>query len=294
MQPTRKRLHIQEVSVRDGFQIEPKFVPTDEKVELINGLSRTGLAKIEVTSFTSPKAIPMLRDAEEVMGRIRRVPGVEYDLSVDAGRLHHCWIHRLHFSNERDAAARSETHRSAAGLTRTDEARGSDSCARIRIVPRRILRDVRLESGLRFGRFGRRRCSGADRTGDVGGDSALRRPGRTHAHGFRFDLNQHGEEQRVNDRRDHERRAVVRRHQPRRSFSEGEIPHASIGAKLLPARLSCKCLRQPTAPRDLCNWTTDYVSRLVLREACVAHPRVGHRPRRGVPGIDGDGLRSEI
>src|SRR2546423_10237354 len=78
MQTTRKRLHIQEVSVRDGFQIEPKFVPTDEKVELINGLSRTGLAKIEVTSFTSPKAIPALADAEAVMAKIDRVARVEY------------------------------------------------------------------------------------------------------------------------------------------------------------------------------------------------------------------------
>ena len=51
-----RSVYIQEVSVRDGFQIEPNFVPTAQKVELINGLSRTGLAKIEVTSFTSPKA----------------------------------------------------------------------------------------------------------------------------------------------------------------------------------------------------------------------------------------------
>lgn len=80
--PQRKRLHIQEVSVRDGFQIEPVFVPTDRKVELINGLSRTGLAKIEVTSFTSPKAIPALADAEAVMQRIDRVPGVEYTALV--------------------------------------------------------------------------------------------------------------------------------------------------------------------------------------------------------------------
>lgn len=73
-----RRLFIQEVSVRDGFQIEPVFVPTDEKVALIDALSRTGLAKIEVTSFTSPRAIPALADAEAVMQRIVRVPGVEY------------------------------------------------------------------------------------------------------------------------------------------------------------------------------------------------------------------------
>ena len=73
-----KRLYIQEVSVRDGFQIEPRFIPTAQKIGLIDALSRTGLAKIEITSFTSPKAIPTLADAEDVMRGIARVPGVEY------------------------------------------------------------------------------------------------------------------------------------------------------------------------------------------------------------------------
>jgi len=79
MQAARqRRLYIQEVSVRDGFQIEPRFIPTEQKIDLVNRLARTGLAKIEVTSFTSPKAIPALADAEAVMRGIDRVPGVEY------------------------------------------------------------------------------------------------------------------------------------------------------------------------------------------------------------------------
>src|SRR5690606_36821415 len=73
-----ERRYVQEDSVRDGFQCDPTFVPTDHKVALIDALSRTGLAKIEVTSFTSPKAIPNLADAEAVMSRIQRVPGVVY------------------------------------------------------------------------------------------------------------------------------------------------------------------------------------------------------------------------
>lgn len=77
-----KRIYFNEVATRDGFQIEPEFIPTDAKVALVDALSACGYAKIEVTSFTSPKAIPMLRDAEEVMGRIRRVPGVEYTVLV--------------------------------------------------------------------------------------------------------------------------------------------------------------------------------------------------------------------
>lgn len=77
-----KRLYIQDVATRDGFQIESSFVPTEDKIALIEQLSDTGLAKIEVTSFTSPKAIPNLRDAEDVMRGIRRVPGVEYTVLV--------------------------------------------------------------------------------------------------------------------------------------------------------------------------------------------------------------------
>ena len=76
------RLFFNDVVARDGFQIEPNFIPTDDKVALIDALSQCGFAKIEVTSFTSPKAIPMLRDAEEVMSRIQRVKGVEYTVLV--------------------------------------------------------------------------------------------------------------------------------------------------------------------------------------------------------------------
>jgi len=72
------RIYVNDVAVRDGFQIEKQFVPTATKVELINQLSRTGLHKIEVTSFVSPKAVPMLADANDVLGGIERVPGVVY------------------------------------------------------------------------------------------------------------------------------------------------------------------------------------------------------------------------
>ena len=76
------RIYFNEVATRDGFQIEPNFIATDDKVALVDALSDCGYAKIEVTSFTSPKAIPMLRDADEVMGRIHRVAGVEYTVLV--------------------------------------------------------------------------------------------------------------------------------------------------------------------------------------------------------------------
>jgi hydroxymethylglutaryl-CoA lyase len=77
-----ERLFIHEVAPRDGFQIETRFIPTEEKVALINALARTGLAKIETTSFTSPRAIPALADAERVMAEIDRVAGVQYTALV--------------------------------------------------------------------------------------------------------------------------------------------------------------------------------------------------------------------
>ncbi len=76
------KIYFHEVVTRDGFQMEPEFVATDDKVALIDALSACGYAKIEVTSFVSPKAIPMLRDADEVMARIQRMPGVDYTVLV--------------------------------------------------------------------------------------------------------------------------------------------------------------------------------------------------------------------
>ncbi|WP_062366728.1 hydroxymethylglutaryl-CoA lyase [Variovorax paradoxus] len=77
-----KRLFINEVATRDGFQMESRFIPTDDKIALIDRLGTLGYAKIEVTSFTSAKAIPALRDGEEVMQRIARRPGVVYTALV--------------------------------------------------------------------------------------------------------------------------------------------------------------------------------------------------------------------
>ena len=77
-----KVLYLNEVATRDGFQNEAAFIDTDDKIALIDRLSACGYAKIEVTSFTSPKAIPALRDAEAVMHGIKRVHGVVYTVLV--------------------------------------------------------------------------------------------------------------------------------------------------------------------------------------------------------------------
>lgn len=76
------RIEINEVGPRDGLQIERALVPTEDKIALVDALSDCGFARIEVTSFTSPKAIPALADAQDVMRGIRRRPGVIYTALV--------------------------------------------------------------------------------------------------------------------------------------------------------------------------------------------------------------------
>src|SRR5262249_55626066 len=72
------RVTICEVGPRDGFQIEPEFIPTEQKVDVVDLLAESGLERIEVTSFVHPKAVPQTRDAEQVMAKIRRRPGTRY------------------------------------------------------------------------------------------------------------------------------------------------------------------------------------------------------------------------
>ena len=61
---------IREVGPRDGFQNEPETIPTQRKVELIDALARTGLPRVEVTSFVRPDVIPQLADAAEVLVQV--------------------------------------------------------------------------------------------------------------------------------------------------------------------------------------------------------------------------------
>ncbi len=77
-----ERVTIHEVCPRDGFQPEERWIPTEEKIAIINALSQTGVPKIQASSFVHPRAIPQLRDAEEVALGIERNPAVAYDALV--------------------------------------------------------------------------------------------------------------------------------------------------------------------------------------------------------------------
>lgn len=67
-----EHVKIREVAPRDGFQSWPDFVPTPVKIDVIKALIFAGLKEIETTSFVSPKAVPQLADADEVMAAVPR------------------------------------------------------------------------------------------------------------------------------------------------------------------------------------------------------------------------------
>jgi hydroxymethylglutaryl-CoA lyase len=72
------RVTLYEVSPRDGLQNEARQVPTADKIRLVDQLSACGFTQIEVTSFVSPKWVPQMADAAEVMAGITRRPGIAY------------------------------------------------------------------------------------------------------------------------------------------------------------------------------------------------------------------------
>ncbi len=75
-------VRVVEVGPRDGLQNESRLIATADKIALIDRLSATGLGSIEVTSFVSPKWVPQLSDAADVVAGITRKPGVHYPVLV--------------------------------------------------------------------------------------------------------------------------------------------------------------------------------------------------------------------
>jgi len=73
-----EKVEICEVAPRDGFQAEKVWIPTDEKIQIIKKLATTGIKSMEITSFVHPKAIPQLRDAEEVVSRTKDLTNVQF------------------------------------------------------------------------------------------------------------------------------------------------------------------------------------------------------------------------
>jgi hydroxymethylglutaryl-CoA lyase len=125
-----RQVRIREVGPRDGFQNEPEVIPTSEKVRLIEMLGRTGLERIEVTSFVRPDVIPQLADAEQVLDAAQLPDRVSVSVLIPNERgLERALSHRDRFQEINGFLSASETHNqknvgrpvaeSLAGLRRT-------------------------------------------------------------------------------------------------------------------------------------------------------------------------------
>jgi hydroxymethylglutaryl-CoA lyase len=124
------RVRIREVGPRDGFQNEPEVIPTAEKVRLIELLGRTGLQRIEVTSFVRPDVIAQLADAEQVLEAVSLPDSVSVSVLIPNERgLERAMRLRDRFAEINGFLSASETHNvknvgrsvaeSLAGLQRT-------------------------------------------------------------------------------------------------------------------------------------------------------------------------------
>ena len=104
-------ISIREVGPRDGFQNEPEIIPTDDKVRLVEMLARTGLRRLEVTSFVRPDVIPQLGDAREVLGRADIPDGVSVSVLIPNERgLDNALALRERFHEVNGFLSATETH----------------------------------------------------------------------------------------------------------------------------------------------------------------------------------------
>jgi hydroxymethylglutaryl-CoA lyase len=105
------RVAVREVGPRDGFQNEPEVVPTDAKVRLVEMLARTGLRRLEVTSFVRGDVVPQLADGAELLRRAEIPEGVSVSVLVPNERgLENALELRERFQEVNVFLSASETH----------------------------------------------------------------------------------------------------------------------------------------------------------------------------------------
>ena len=107
--PQGAHITVCEVGPRDGFQAEVAFIPTERKIEIANALFASGLRRMQVTSFVSPRAVPQLADAEAVLAGIDRPEGAVITALIPnlkgAERAAACGVDAVH-----TVVSASETH----------------------------------------------------------------------------------------------------------------------------------------------------------------------------------------
>lgn len=106
-----RTVHIREVGPRDGFQNEPEIIPTATKVALIEALGRTGITRMELTSFVRSETIPQLADADEVLQTISLPATVRRKVLVPNRRgLERALIQRARFDELTVFLSATESH----------------------------------------------------------------------------------------------------------------------------------------------------------------------------------------
>jgi hydroxymethylglutaryl-CoA lyase len=139
------RADVREVGPRDGFQNEPEVIPTDAKVSLIDRLARTGLRRLEVTSFVRADVVPQLADAAEVLARIDVPEDVSVSVLVPNERgLEHALARRDRIDEVSVFLSASESHNRAnvnrsveeslAGLERVLATAGEAALRRVAVI----------------------------------------------------------------------------------------------------------------------------------------------------------------
>ncbi|MEO9176297.1 MAG: hydroxymethylglutaryl-CoA lyase [Gaiellales bacterium] len=136
-------VRVREVGPRDGFQNEPEVVATDDKVRLIDALGRTGLRRLEVTSFVRADVVPQLADARQVLRRIELPDEVSASVLVPNERgLDDALALRDRFDEVTCFLSASESH-NRANVNRSIE----QSLAGLeRVVARALDEGLRVES----------------------------------------------------------------------------------------------------------------------------------------------------
>ena len=109
--PNGEPVQIREVGPRDGFQNEPEVIATDDKVRLVEMLARTGIRRLEVTSFVRPDVIPQVADGAEVLRRAEIPDGVSVSVLIPNERgLDNALALRDRFQEVNVFLSASETH----------------------------------------------------------------------------------------------------------------------------------------------------------------------------------------
>lgn len=138
-----EHVRIREVGPRDGFQNEPEVIATADKVALIDGLARTGVQRLEVTSFVRADVIPQLADAAQVLPAISVPPEVDVTVLIPNERgLDNALAFRPHFSEVNCFLSASESH-NRANVNRSIE----ESLSGLeRVIPRAVAEGLRAEA----------------------------------------------------------------------------------------------------------------------------------------------------